>query len=156
MNRFVRALSSDLRSYSPARVFVAIASLGTFFIGLGYLIASKDVISGTLLYQALENYGSVKPFGAWTAFVGLMMLIATMRNSRSQVALWSFQAVLLWLFIGALFATEFPESWFTVTVLWPMNFLAVLYARYLAVRPPGKDDDKFDEHVDKTRAAMLD
>lgn len=49
-----------------------------------------------------------------------------------------------------------PDSWFTTIVLLPMNLLALLYGRYLAMRPPNKDDDKFDEHVDKTRQDVLD
>jgi hypothetical protein len=155
MDKIIEFFRFNLRALSPARVFAFVGALGTLFIGLGYLLAAPATVSGTVLYVTLQEYAAVKPFGFIMAGSAIGVIIGVLTNKRSIVALWAFINVLIWIFIGVLFATEFPEAWFTILALWPINFFASLYTRYLATRPPGKDDDKFDEHVDTTRDSVI-
>jgi hypothetical protein len=155
MIRYFSECSLNLRALSPARVFAFIGALGTFFIGMGYLIADPLTVKDTILYQTLDVYAGVKPFGALMLITGGAIMIGALLNKRSIVGVWAFVNVLIWIFIGVLFTTAVPEAWFTIIALWPINFMAAIYTRYLSVRPPADGDDRFDYHVDSTRERVL-
>lgn len=155
MNSVIQYLRYNFRALAPARVYALLTAIGTFTIGLGYLIASESTVKGTILYQQLDQFNLVKPFGLMMVVTAILLFISSIRNSRRGVALWAFCNVLIWIFIGALFINAAPGSWFTALALVPVNLLLGLYTRYLASRPLNAGDNQFDEHVDATRHPVV-
>jgi len=155
MRSFISNLNVDIRAISPARVFAGLSALGSALIGFAYLIGSDKILGATDLYVGLQNFNAVRAFGAWTLFCGGMLLVGAVINRRSWVALWSFQNILIWLFAGALFASQLPDSWFTFAAIWVVTFSGALYTRFLAAYPPTVEDERFDEHVDRNRVRVL-
>lgn len=165
-SRFSR-FAVDLRAASPVRAWIALSALGSALIGFCYLVAPDRLLKFTDLYIGLQSFNAVKVFGLVTMVAGLMLVTGAVKNSRSMIGLWSFQLILVWIFAGALFVAELPDSWFTILAIWIISFTGPLYARYLAMRPPPDEDDDFDGHVvsarerakalvDRTNANMLD